>query len=175
VGVLSRLISGEASRARITWRRDRRDRDSASVKVELREGTADPPGIRLTLAAGSPGKSCIIRQDVQACLTAQRRGNRLWFLCPACDRQCGVLYLKPGERTFRCRVCGKLVYRSQRGTSSKSRPGSLSPEETVGRAHESIRKDLSDVISAVCARGARSSPKASCRQASAGETDDHTT
>ena len=38
-------------------------------------------------------------------------GKRPWFLCPQCDRRCGVLY------SFRsriiCRKCGGLTYESQ--------------------------------------------------------------
>jgi|SRR6056297_667333 len=37
-------------------------------------------------------------------------GGRSWFLCPLCDRRCGILYLK---RQFACRTCSNLRYASQ--------------------------------------------------------------
>jgi len=37
-------------------------------------------------------------------------GNRTWFLCPLCDRRCGILYL---TKQFACRHCSKLRYASQ--------------------------------------------------------------
>lgn len=38
-------------------------------------------------------------------------GRRSWWLCPACGRRCGVLYLRGGA--FACRRCHDLVYASQ--------------------------------------------------------------
>jgi hypothetical protein len=37
-------------------------------------------------------------------------GRRAWFLCPGCGRRCGKLY---AAQLFRCRLCLRLVYRSQ--------------------------------------------------------------
>lgn len=37
-------------------------------------------------------------------------GLRPWFVCPACDGHCGVLY---GLGAFKCRRCHGLVYESQ--------------------------------------------------------------
>lgn len=34
-------------------------------------------------------------------------GKRWWFRCPACDRRCGVLYVKDG---IACRECFDLTY-----------------------------------------------------------------
>ncbi len=38
-------------------------------------------------------------------------GKRFWFLC-GCGRRAGRLYLPPGQRSFRCRHCYNLTYRS---------------------------------------------------------------
>lgn len=38
-------------------------------------------------------------------------GSRAWWLCPACSKRCGVVYLR-FER-FACRKCQQLHYRSQ--------------------------------------------------------------
>lgn len=37
-------------------------------------------------------------------------GHRKWFLCPDCDRRCGILYL---TEHFACRTCSDLTYASQ--------------------------------------------------------------
>jgi hypothetical protein len=44
-------------------------------------------------------------------------GRRWWGICPlvmngqACNRRVGKLYLPPGGRYFRCRICYRLTYR----------------------------------------------------------------
>lgn len=38
-------------------------------------------------------------------------GKRPWFLCPSCDRRCGVLYSLRSR--IICRKCGELSYESQ--------------------------------------------------------------
>lgn len=40
-------------------------------------------------------------------------GYRRWFLCPACDRQCELLYLRSAR--FACRLCQRVAYASQSG------------------------------------------------------------
>lgn len=54
-------------------------------------------------------------------------GERRWFVCPACDRRCAVLY---GDEHFRCRQCQRLAYRSQ---SEDPRFRSLSKARKVRR------------------------------------------
>lgn len=44
-------------------------------------------------------------------------GRRLWWLCPACDRRCGKLYLAPGQKYYICRICANLTYQSTREMS----------------------------------------------------------
>jgi hypothetical protein len=41
-------------------------------------------------------------------------GQRYWFRCPRCDRRTAVIYIV--DRPFRCRVCLRLGYHSQRQT-----------------------------------------------------------
>ncbi len=38
-------------------------------------------------------------------------GQRPWFLCPKCNRRCGVIYR--AKRLFTCRLCNNLAYQSQ--------------------------------------------------------------
>lgn len=38
-------------------------------------------------------------------------GERWWFICP-CGQRVGKLYLPPGGRSFKCRHCYNLTYRS---------------------------------------------------------------
>jgi len=41
------------------------------------------------------------------------QGYIRWFVCPACERRSGKLYLPYGELVFLCRYCYKLGYRQQ--------------------------------------------------------------
>ena len=43
-------------------------------------------------------------------------GQRVWFLCPYCDRRVAILY---GGNIFACRRCHQLVYPSQRETKGE--------------------------------------------------------
>jgi len=36
-----------------------------------------------------------------------------WFICPACQKRVGKLYLPSGEAVFLCRKCHDLAYRAQ--------------------------------------------------------------
>lgn len=37
-------------------------------------------------------------------------GDRVWFLCPTCDRRVGTLYRQPLNILFLCRHCHNLTY-----------------------------------------------------------------
>lgn len=41
-------------------------------------------------------------------------GQRAWFICPACERRCGLLLQHPLSGTVGCRECLALGYRKQR-------------------------------------------------------------
>jgi hypothetical protein len=42
-------------------------------------------------------------------------GSRIWFVCPSCQRRCGVLW---GRKYYRCRSCYRLTYESQYQTTA---------------------------------------------------------
>ena len=44
--------------------------------------------------------------------TCGKGGRRPWWMCPGCDARRGVIYLR--KRSFGCRSCLRLPYRSQR-------------------------------------------------------------
>lgn len=37
-------------------------------------------------------------------------GDRVWFLCPACNQRIGTLYRRPLSELFLCRNCNNLTY-----------------------------------------------------------------
>lgn len=41
-------------------------------------------------------------------------GERVWFVCPTCNRRVGTLYRKPLGILFLCRNCQNLTYQLQR-------------------------------------------------------------
>ncbi len=41
-------------------------------------------------------------------------GERLWFICPLCDKRAGTLYQQATSNTLGCRRCLSLYYRKQR-------------------------------------------------------------
>src|SRR5262249_21311846 len=41
-------------------------------------------------------------------------GQRVWYLCPSCNRRCARLYLlDQTDRTYRCRLCLNAAYHVQ--------------------------------------------------------------
>lgn len=46
-------------------------------------------------------------------------GDRMWFVCPTCQRRVGVLYHKNGL-PFLCRTCHQLAYPSQYEARNRS-------------------------------------------------------
>ncbi len=37
-------------------------------------------------------------------------GSRKWLVCPKCNRRTGLLYRKPIQALFLCRICHNLTY-----------------------------------------------------------------
>ncbi|MFO0800571.1 MAG: hypothetical protein U0804_24140 [Gemmataceae bacterium] len=76
--------------------------------------TVRHPGCRGLLAAlvGVPIEPQRYRVAVVKA-PAAHGGERTWWSCPGCGRRCGLLYLVPGRDRLGCRVCCRLVYRSQ--------------------------------------------------------------
>jgi hypothetical protein len=63
------------------------------------------------------GKHATAECNVLLASTRQPLGGvRKWFKCPSCGRACRVLYARAG---FRCRLCAKLVYLTQKAASSE--------------------------------------------------------
>ena len=53
-------------------------------------------------------------QQIEIVSTASNlEGFVRWFICPACRRRVGKLYLPSGEAVFLCRKCHDLAYRAQ--------------------------------------------------------------
>jgi hypothetical protein len=59
-------------------------------------------------------------------------GERVWFLCPTCNKRVGTLYRKPLSDIFLCRHCLDLTY--------NLRKYHRSPQETVLKAIYHARK-----------------------------------
>ena len=49
-----------------------------------------------------------------ATTSTQYGGKRTWFICPTCERRCGVLLKHPLSRAVGCRECLDVDYRRQR-------------------------------------------------------------
>jgi hypothetical protein len=78
-----------------------RGQETGSIGVHT-----DANGMRLKYTAnGSP-----VEQAVQWGWTSNKFGERRWFRCPRCHRDCSVLY---GGARFLCRKCWGLTYHSQ--------------------------------------------------------------
>jgi len=58
-------------------------------------------------------------------------GDRVWFLCPACNRRIGTLYRRPINTQFLCRNCNNLTYQLQKYHRS--------PHETYIKAIKSAK------------------------------------
>lgn len=41
-------------------------------------------------------------------------GERIWFVCPNCERRVGTIYKHSTEEIVGCRICLNLKYRKQR-------------------------------------------------------------
>jgi hypothetical protein len=61
-----------------------------------------------------------------------------WFVCPACQKRVGKLYLPFGEAVLLCRKCHGLAYRAQQVRAFR-RPNRAS----TGRREEHLREDMS--------------------------------
>jgi len=145
-GAVARMISCKISQARLTWEADRHHQ--ASVEATVAVEASGLPKFRLSYVVGPTSDRRRVAQVVEMCQTAQWRGSRLWFLCPTCSRRCGVLYFRPGGHAFRCRICGRLIYRCQRNGARRLGSKPPSSPEAVGRAQGKMQKSLADVISA---------------------------
>jgi len=97
-----------------TWMTLRRGKLKSSVRVE----TIDSERIEIHFIFTRWGRSGeppldeeTLHQPLQLARVARRRGERVFFICPECNRGRSILYALPH---FSCRVCHRLVYASQR-------------------------------------------------------------
>ncbi len=64
-----------------------------------------------------------------------------WFICPACRRRVGKLYLPPGEAVFLCRKCHGLGYRQQQLRAFRKADETTQGTRTKKRTKEDWLKD----------------------------------
>jgi len=94
----------------ITWTHPSGGKSSIGIVVE----SGDWPCVRLSYTVPRNGQARPCDDSVDLDQTACHFGGvRYWFVCPACSRRVGVLYLAPGHDYFRCRHCLGLAYESQ--------------------------------------------------------------
>lgn len=106
IGVLQRngYLSG-CYQSSISWSTRSGERMSIGLRGDL------PDNITLQYSfVGEGGR--VVSVDEKVYLTTSIchfGGERAWFLCPACGRRVGVLFLRGGY--FRCRTCHGVRYR----------------------------------------------------------------
>jgi hypothetical protein len=88
----------------LTWSRG--DHVTGRIGYHLR-----PDHMRLVYLSGPEGNRQSVDERFELAFTDQKLGGqRLWIVCPSCQRRCRVLY---GGRYFRCRKCWRATYESQ--------------------------------------------------------------
>lgn len=109
-GLLSR---DDAVTATLAWS-DQEGKGCAEVEVTVRPGGDEPPTIGLAFGLRDDENIRLVTQKVRSTRTLLHSGGRrLWFLCPACNRRVGKIYLPPDAVLFACRLCHALAYRSR--------------------------------------------------------------
>ncbi len=64
----------------------------------------------------------VTKASFKLAITIPRFGGvRFWYVCPSCGRRRGKLYATYADRSYRCRACLGLVYRSQYEKSWRDR------------------------------------------------------
>jgi len=101
IGILNRSCSGS-----LRWKRGGKKCDSIKY-------TCDPTHLVLNYQSRNYGKDWTsVTQTVQFDRTpCHYGGERLWMLCPRCNRRVGILY--GAGASFLCRHCHSLPYTSQ--------------------------------------------------------------
>jgi len=95
---------------KIFWRRLSTGEELAAIEFS-RDGRPDQ--ITISYNAVVNGTTIPIQEGLGITKTRTNfAGSRYWWLCPGCQRRCGVLYIPPGTYRFRCRKCYNLTYRS---------------------------------------------------------------
>lgn len=97
---------------------------------ERGEGEEKSPG-HVVVSYMTKDDGCSFRERVELTQTRPHLGGRrLWWVCPACERRCGVVFVL-GERGLACRQCADLTYISsqsgqlERAQRQKAKLGKL--------------------------------------------------
>lgn len=91
-----------------TWRWHRGDEPTGNIGVLVHGADS----LALQYMVGSDDQRRDGSQTIRLAHTACNYGNsRPWFVCPACQRRAGVLYMRAGR--FACRHCQRVAYSSQ--------------------------------------------------------------
>jgi len=106
------MLQGDRHTATVvTWVMRHTGKES-HVRVEV--NMIGEPHAKLTyLAFDNEGNVTPYDSEVTLVTTPCNLGGvRYWFICPACSRRVGGLYIAPEDRYFRCRHCNNLTYHS---------------------------------------------------------------
>lgn len=105
------MLSGRTTEL-ISWRSNMTgERTSLLLTVDI---TGEPYARFMHVAGDAQGDR--IERDYRVSLQTtpcNLGGVRYWFACPECRRRVGGLYLARGRRSFMCRSCANLTYRSR--------------------------------------------------------------
>jgi hypothetical protein len=84
-------------------------------RLEYRVDQSGPTGLAIYIRRQCVRINLIVDEQRVSVATVRPHlgGERPWFAC-GCGRRVGRLYLPPGQRSFRCRHCHYLTYRSAR-------------------------------------------------------------
>lgn len=82
--------------------------------------TDNPASAMLFHWRGGAGENSHVQHWLAFTETATAHGGRRrWFLCPGCNRPCGVVY--DAREDFRCRRCCSLSFKSQYAPRARAR------------------------------------------------------
>ena len=110
------LPPGGGSTGSLAWR----DQAPGLVtQVSFSAETWDLKASHLTLHYSSARTGEPVHDRIRLAVTVPTGGGiRWWFQC-SCGRRCAKLYLPPGETGFRCRLCHRLTYATQRMSTTR--------------------------------------------------------
>jgi hypothetical protein len=95
------------------WKRG--DQRVAMCQISLVYSAGDTLAIQLSTQVAEVA----ITQTVAIDWVVQRlAGQRAWWLCPGCQRRCGVLFNPTGE-VWSCRACAKITYSSSNASDRR--------------------------------------------------------
>ena len=92
------------------WRWTRNDEPVGNIDVAVQTDEVCLSYRTRTLGQDWQSLQCIVPVERTDCHLG---GQRVWWLCPKCDRRVAVLF---GSKTFACRHCQRISYPCQRET-----------------------------------------------------------